>query len=72
MTAWRKALDNVGADRILDAVERQHSSLDNPGFCIECGTDQDDVEPDACAYRCDSCGAMAVYGAEELLIMVAS
>ena len=29
------------------------------------------VEPDARRYKCESCDAMAVYGAEEVLVMVA-
>lgn len=38
------------------------------GFCIECGDEAYGVEPDARRYRCESCGALAVFGAEELLI----
>jgi hypothetical protein len=38
------------------------------GFCIECGEQAYGVEPDARSYRCESCGANAVFGAEELLI----
>ena len=38
------------------------------GFCIECRDQAYGVEPDARRYRCESCGANAVYGAEELLI----
>lgn len=40
----------------------------NTGFCAECGAQADGVEPDARKYKCDACGAMAVYGAEEILI----
>jgi DNA-directed RNA polymerase subunit RPC12/RpoP len=38
------------------------------GFCIECGDQAEGVEPDARRYRCEACGAHAVYGVEELLI----
>lgn len=38
------------------------------GLCIECGDQAYGVEPDARRYRCESCGANAVYGVEELLI----
>jgi hypothetical protein len=38
------------------------------GFCIECRDEAYGVEPDARRYRCESCGALAVYGVEELLI----
>ena len=37
--------------RVTEAVERAHSSLDNPGFCICCGAETEGVEPDA--RRCD-------------------
>ena len=59
-------------DRIEEAVERRMSSLDNPGFCIECGAEADGCEPDAREYACEACGAAAVYGAPELLLEVAS
>jgi predicted RNA-binding Zn-ribbon protein involved in translation (DUF1610 family) len=44
------------------------TTLDNPGFCIACGEEADNVEPDARNYECDYCGEHQVYGAEELLI----
>jgi hypothetical protein len=56
-------------DRIMEAVKRYHTSLDNPGFCIECGFEQDGYEPDARKYKCENCDKRAVYGAEELFIM---
>jgi predicted RNA-binding Zn-ribbon protein involved in translation (DUF1610 family) len=43
---------------------------DYPGFCIACGAEAFDVEPDARKYTCESCGEKAVYGAEELVIMM--
>jgi hypothetical protein len=39
------------------------------GACIACGSDAWGVEPDARGYECECCGAMKVYGLEELLIM---
>ena len=53
------------------AVRRRMSSLDNPGFCTECGHEHDGVEPDATGYPCEACGADAVFGADELLMEVA-
>lgn len=58
-------------DRILEAAERGMAGLDNPGFCTACGAEAQDVEPDARRYVCETCGAPAVYGAEELALMVA-
>lgn len=62
---------SLTVDRIFDAVKRQHTSLDNPGFCIACGCENDGCEPDARGYECENCGARKVYGAEELLMRVA-
>jgi hypothetical protein len=59
------------AERVTEAVERQFTSLDNPGFCLSCGADAEGCEPDAQQYECESCGAAAVYGAEEILIAIA-
>ena len=56
---------------IMNAVERQMTSLDNPGFCIACGAEQEGCEPDARNYECESCGAHKVFGAEELLQAIA-
>lgn len=39
------------------------------GFCLACGESQDDCEPDAREYTCESCGKPRVYGAEEIIIM---
>jgi len=62
-----KIHESVTLDRVMDAVERYHTSLDNPGFCVECGEEADGVEPDARRYECESCGLPGVYGAEDLL-----
>lgn len=57
--------------RVEEAVRRRMRSLDNPGFCIECGHEHDGVEPDARAYPCEHCDADGVYGADELLLEIA-
>lgn len=51
----------------LEEVEEGIEDL--TGFCVECGETRDSCEPDARAYKCDACGAMAVYGAEEIIVM---
>jgi len=61
---------SINSERILDAVERGNTTLDNPGFCIECGEEVEGVEPDAEKYECEHCGKEAVYGAEQLLFMI--
>lgn len=55
----------ISIDQIMDAVRAD----DNLGFCTACGAEASGVEPDARKYECEVCGAHAVYGAEELLIM---
>jgi len=62
---------SITENRILEAVQRYQESLDTPGFCLKCGAEAEGVEPDARAYECEACGEKAVYGAEELLFMVA-
>jgi hypothetical protein len=59
-----KIHESITLDRVVEAVERHNSSLDNPGFCNACGID----EPDMRKGECESCGEKAVYGAEEFLI----
>lgn len=54
-------------ERVCEAVRRD----DDIGFCIDCGHEQDRCEPDARKYECESCGQKAVFGAEELCIMIA-
>lgn len=62
---------SITPERIEDACERRMKSLDNPGFCLACGFEQDGVEPDACEYECEACGEPHVYGSDELLLEVA-
>lgn len=60
--------DKLDFDRVLEAAEASCFGLDSTGFCTECGAESDGVEPDARGYKCDVCGAMAVCGAEWLLL----
>jgi hypothetical protein len=62
---------SITADRVIEAVERELTTLDNPGFCLHCGAEAEGCEPDAQQYRCESCGETAVYGAAEILIAIA-
>lgn len=62
---------SITQDRITDAVECRMTTLDNPGFCLACGEEADGCEPDARKYKCEYCGEHAVYGADEILLMIA-
>jgi predicted RNA-binding Zn-ribbon protein involved in translation (DUF1610 family) len=55
-------LDRVGA-----AVQKQMTTLREPGFCIACGGKVRDVEPEAEFYPCQACGERAVFSADQLL-----
>jgi hypothetical protein len=57
----------VSIEQVMDAVE----SGEDMGFCLACGAEAWGVEPDARKYKCDECSEWKVYGAEELLLMVA-
>jgi hypothetical protein len=61
---------NLSIETVMEAVERQTTGTDNPGFCLACGEEQDGCEPDARNYECESCGKKAVFGAEEILVQV--
>jgi len=58
---------SITIERVIEAVEREMTTLDNPGFCLACGEEADGCEPDAEGYECESCGSHKVYGAAELL-----
>lgn len=66
-----KIHESITQERVMDAVERQTYGLDNPGFCLACGADHDECEPDASGYECVECGERKVEGAENLLLMLA-
>ena len=67
MTEPKKELKKckVTLDQIMAAIEAD----DCLGFCLACGEEAYNVEPDARRYTCESCGKAQVYGAEELLLM---
>jgi hypothetical protein len=62
---------SITIDRVLEANQRYDQTLDNPGFCIACGADADGCEPDAERYECEECGRRQVYGAQQLLLIMA-
>jgi predicted RNA-binding Zn-ribbon protein involved in translation (DUF1610 family) len=55
----------LNLDEVLEAAENDT----NTGFCIECGAEVSNVEPDARKYPCEECGENKVYGAEEIILM---
>ena len=68
----RKALKSgaLTEDKINDAIERCQDG-EFPGLCLHCGAEHDGVDPDGRNDMCDECGQKAVFGAEEIALMVA-
>ena len=66
-----KLHSSITLDRVMEACQRRMTTLDNPGFCIACGNEQEGCEPDARKYECEACGEKAVYGSDELLFELA-
>ena len=64
--------NSITLDRVIEAVKRRQTTLDKPGFCKACGEEADNCEPDARRYKCVHCGKRLVYGAEEILMEIAS
>lgn len=48
--------------RIIEACHEDYT-----GLCVNCANEQN-AEPDARNYKCDSCGQLTVFGAEELVM----
>jgi hypothetical protein len=55
----------------IELSEDEYHELNDAyiGFCRGCGAEHDGCEPDARNYPCEECGANAVFGLEELLMM---
>ena len=66
-----KIHESITIELLMGACERRsNSALENLGFCIYCGAESYECEPDARECICDECDEPGVYGAEELLIMI--
>jgi len=61
---------SLNPDRIAALAEESMFGMSNAGICIACGEEQDGCEPDARNYECEGCGESAVFGAEELLMII--
>ncbi len=51
----------------LEQIEAADS--DYGGFCLACGAEAFNCEPDARKYHCESCDLNLVYGAQEIGMM---
>jgi len=55
-------------DDLITQAEKSMFSLDDPGYCMACGTEVFGVEPDARGYQCEVCDENAVYGLQEIMM----
>lgn len=65
-----KVHSSITEELLLEAAAGHALHSDYPGFCISCGFQASGVEPDARRLKCERCGEMGVFGAEELVLMV--
>ena len=62
---------SITLKRVMMLAEESMFGMSDYGLCTECGQEQIHIEPDAHNYHCESCDAMAVCGAEDLLLRMA-
>jgi hypothetical protein len=62
---------SITLERVIPLAESSMFGLENPGLCIACGAERDGCEPDARGYECYECSENTVFGAEEILMMIA-
>ena len=53
----------------IDESEYKEACDNYQGICLACEELQDECEPDAENYTCESCGADQVYGIEQALLI---
>lgn len=58
-------------ESLLRRAMKACKSDDCSGYCINCGAHRGQCEPDAREYPCEKCKRNSVYGAEELVVMLA-
>lgn len=61
---------SITDERVTETVQRSTFGLENAGICLACGEEAEGCEPDARNYRCETCGQLQVFGAEEVLLMM--
>ena len=61
----------MNKEELLDLAMSAVESDDSLGYCLKCGTEHCCIEPDARNYECEGCGKLAVFGAEEIVLILA-
>lgn len=53
----------------MDELARMATDSVQPSWCLECGMEGPDLEPDAEGVKCVDCGAMKVTSLENIILM---
>ena len=53
-------------EQVIEAVQRN----DRTGICEDCGSEQQNIDPDATGIECEDCGKNKVSGAEEFMFKI--
>lgn len=64
-----KHMPKRGPAKAITIEQYHQAESDMSGFCLDCGAEAYNVEPDARGYACESCNAHRVFGAQEMLLM---
>jgi hypothetical protein len=68
----REAASKIDLDELMQAVRTSMFGTEYVSYCLGCGAQHfSGYEPDTRGGECESCGESKVYGAEEVLLMVA-
>ena len=69
MKQYKAKNGNIQYKPSLDQLIHACETDTNSGFCLACGEEAYNIEPDARRYTCECCSMPKVYGCQELLFM---
>ncbi len=64
-------MENLPPNLTLDDLIEAAAADELIGFCLACGDSQEGTEPDARNYKCYECGALEVFGVDEIFLLIA-
>jgi hypothetical protein len=62
---------SITMDLVLEAMDRSPSETDALGFCLACGESVREIATSTRRETCGFCGCPAVFGAEEIMFILA-
>lgn len=67
MKTYKARNGNIQYKQSIDTL--MEGTENGIGYCLACGEQNENIEPDARKYNCQCCNAPKVYGCEELMLM---